>query len=353
MNRRLVFSIAKVAASFSLALALMPTASAAVFSSTANGNYGTPATWGTPSGEPDPDNGAVDTVTFNNAVIVNVVTQMTGDSVTFAAGGSLIISNNNSTTFAVSSMNFTAADSTIGVGRATSGTTANHKLGDNNTTSAFGGGRTLSVINGNSVTGGAAGTLIINGLSTLSGNQTFNIGTAASAVNVLTLAGAITELAGGSSITKLGAGSLVLNGVNNYTGNTTISEGSFTLSDNAALAFKIGANGVNNSVGGAGTASFDGDFTFDLSTAATGLGNSWNIVNVAALSETFTDNFTVTGFTANGAALWDLSTGGRTYQFSETTGNLTVVAVPETSTGALALGVITSFTLIRRRHRQG
>ncbi len=171
--------------------------------------------------------------------------------------------------------------------------------------------------------------------------------------NTLTLSGNITEAGAGNGLlfNNTSVTTVVLSGNNTYTGNTIVNGGNLTLSDNAGLKFVIGANGVNNQLTGTGTVQLDGDFTFDLSGAGTALGNSWNIVNVAGLAETFAGTFTVSGFNDIGGNLWEATNvnGGRTYQFSEATGLLSVTAVPEPATWALLAFSLTTVMVLRRR----
>lgn len=149
------------------------------------------------------------------------------------------------------------------------------------------------------------------------------------------------------ALTKQNSGTLDLWGINTYKGNTTINGGRIVLEDNAGLRFVIGANGVNNTVSGTGSLTLDGDFTLDLTGADTTIGNSWDLVHVATLNEVFDPTFTVNGFTHAGS-LWTQSIdSSRFYQFSQSTGLLSVVAAPEpASLGVLMLG---GFMLIRRR----
>jgi autotransporter-associated beta strand protein len=132
-------------------------------------------------------------------------------------------------------------------------------------------------------------------------------------------------LDGGGGLTKQGTGNLTLAGANTYSGNTTVNAGSLVLADNAQLRFVIGANGVNNSVGGNGTLQLDGDLNIDISGANTTAGNSWTLVNVGTLTETYGLTFSVTGFT-NNAGVWTMTSGGNEWTFTEATGILTVQA---------------------------
>ena len=116
-------------------------------------------------------------------------------------------------------------------------------------------------------------------------------------------------------------------GANTYTGNTTVNAGqALGLADDAQLLFVIGANGVNNAVDGTGSADFDGDFVFDLTGAGTTVGDTWSIVDVANLIETFGSTFSVVGFTDAGGNLWN----NGNYQFDESTGALSVIPEPAT-----------------------
>jgi len=135
-------------------------------------------------------------------------------------------------------------------------------------------------------------------------------------------------ISGTGTVTKLGAGTQTLTGTNTYTGDTTISAGTLTLADNAQLKFKIKGTGVNNTITGSGTLNLDGDFLFDLTEAGTGLIDSWQIVDVATLTENFGATFSVTStlgsFTKSGA-LWKIQENGTWYQFLESTGVLSAM----------------------------
>ncbi|RYD19120.1 MAG: hypothetical protein EOP88_20160 [Verrucomicrobiaceae bacterium] len=91
---------------------------------------------------------------------------------------------------------------------------------------------------------------------------------------------------------------IVLGAANTYTGNILVSGASgAVLSPAGKLAFKIGANGVNNSITGASPFVFEGAFTIDLTTAGNTVGNSWTLVDVSTVVETFADSFAIEGFT--------------------------------------------------------
>ena len=155
-------------------------------------------------------------------------------------------------------------------------------------------------------TSGTASTLTLNGSTTASFAGTGN-----------------TTITGNLSLIKDGSFSQTLAKVNSYTGNTTINTGTLILSDNSTMTFFIKGNGVNNGISGAGGITLDGDFIFDLSGASLVNGNSWNIINVGTLAETFGATFTVQGFT-NNIGVW---TNGN-LKFTQSTGVLEVVPEP-------------------------
>jgi autotransporter-associated beta strand protein len=155
-------------------------------------------------------------------------------------------------------------------------------------------------------------------------------------------------------VTKNGNGLLVYTGINSYNGNTTVNAGTLQAFDDSGLAFVIGANGVNNTITGSGTVQLDGDFNFDLSGAGTTLGDSWSIVNVASLNETFGPTFTVSSFTDAGSNLWTKDINGtKYYEFSEGTGVLRVTqAVPEPAASLMLLSSAGIMAMRRRSSSQ-
>lgn len=177
-----------------------------------------------------------------------------------------------------------------------------------------------------------AGTILLNGDLAVSGAN------ASGAAVILS-----NVISGTGSISLTGTGEVRLTGTNTYRGNTTVSSGTLTLADNAQMHFVIEANGVNNQVNGTGAANFNGDFTFDLSGAASA--GSWTIVNAGSLAEAFSSTFTVVGFTDNLDNTW---TSG-IYTFDEETGVLT--AVPEPGAGLLVLGGFAVALSARRKRR--
>lgn len=148
--------------------------------------------------------------------------------------------------------------------------------------------------------------------------------------------------------------SVTFNGLNTYTGNIVVTNGSgagLILGATGSLAFAIGQSGINNNITGtgAGSATFNGAFVFDLTNAATILGSSWNIVGAASINETYAGTFVVrdqTGATWNQINdVW--TSGSGTYQFSEASGILSVIPEPS----ALLLGALGLMTACGRRRR--
>ena len=213
------------------------------------------------------------------------------------------------------------------------------------------------------ITKAGAGTMVLAQTNTFSGVVTINggtlqvgagsvlgdLGTSASVVNNATLA--INRLdafpltavvSGTGGLVNAGAGTTTLGGINTYTGNTTVNAGGITLADNAQLRFVIGANGVNNTVTGTGSAVFAGDFNINLTGAAIANGNSWTLVNVASLTEAFDSTFTVIGFTESTPGIHTFVDGDNTWTFTESTGVLSLAVVSSAyDTWASASGLTT------------
>ncbi len=282
----------------------------------------------------------------------------TGGLVKVNGGGTLWLSGTNSYSGAttinggairVGSINNNLGTGIINIG---SGTTSGTLIIEGVT-----GETTSKTINLSGTTGSAtitnnisSGTLIIasNITATGAGQKTLNL--AGNKTGVISGTIVNNSLVNTTSVSVSGGSTWTLSGVNTYTGNTSVSGATLILADNSQTKFSIGANGVNNKINGSGTLTLDGDFVFDLSSAGTGMGDTWNIVDVTALTETFSGTFSVTGFTDNMDNTWSFVNSGITYTFSEATGNLAVTAVPEPSTWALFAASATT-VLIRYRRR--
>ena len=119
----------------------------------------------------------------------------------------------------------------------------------------------------------------------------------------------------------------MLGGVNTYTGSTTVSTGTLILANTGSLRFNIGATGVNNALNGAGSVTLNGGLLFNLASAGTTTGNSWNIVNVGTLNEGYGGTFAVSstlGPFSNSSGTWTRVENDVTYTFVQSTGVLSV-----------------------------
>ena len=187
---------------------------------------------------------------------------------------------------------------------------------------------------GSTLGGAGTSTLSLNGgtlradaasAAFLSGFTTANVNAAGAIIDTqafaITVAQPLSAGTGTGGIAKNGAGTLTFTGVSSYVGNTTVNAGTLALANNAGLKFVVGANTVANKVTGAGTATLDGDFTFDLTAAGIANGNSWTLVDTTA--KTFGATFTVNGF-SEASDVWTLVDGTKTWTFSEATGVLTL-----------------------------
>ena len=148
-------------------------------------------------------------------------------------------------------------------------------------------------------------------------------------------------ITGTGALTTSGNYSITFNGSNTFTGNLTVSTpgtaGTLlgtSLSTTNHWKFAIGANGVNNSIGGTGKLGLNGVFDINLTGASTTVGHSWTLVNVGTLAETFASTFSIAGFTSTGNAgsrIWTHSSGS--YQFVESSGILSVISTDSDGDG--------------------
>jgi hypothetical protein len=131
------------------------------------------------------------------------------------------------------------------------------------------------------------------------------------------------------------ASKLTLSGANTYTGNTILGQNSglvsLELTNTSSMKFKIGANNVNTKITGAfpqttGTVMLNGVFNIDLSSAARVHNNSWTLVDVSNLNETYGANFQLAApFTESSPGVWTYNDGlvpSGAWTFTESTGVL-------------------------------
>lgn len=139
-------------------------------------------------------------------------------------------------------------------------------------------------------------------------------------------------LDGGLVVAGANGGSLTLSAANTYTGDTVVEAGaSLVLPASGRLAFSLAAGGVGTRLRGSGSATLDGAFVIDRSAADLSDGNTWQLVAVSTLSETYGETFALEGFTETGPGVWTLADGDYVWTFSETTGAL-VLDAPATAT---------------------
>jgi hypothetical protein len=99
------------------------------------------------------------------------------------------------------------------------------------------------------------------------------------------------------------------------------------LADGGSLRFIIGADGINNRLTGNATANLNGKLVLNLTGASTTEGDSWSIVDVASLNESYGGTFAVEstlGAFSNSSGTWTISENDVTYSFVQSTGVLTV-----------------------------
>jgi autotransporter-associated beta strand protein len=139
-----------------------------------------------------------------------------------------------------------------------------------------------------------------------------------------------------SSLTKNGDGAMLLSGVHTHSGNTTINGGSLEFSAGSQLKFFV-ENAASNQVTGTGTAIFKGTFNIDTSAVTVGPGATWQLVDVAGLTESFGASFSVADFTPQpDGHTWTKPAGANKFSFDENTGvlSLLVAATPYETWGS-------------------
>ena len=146
---------------------------------------------------------------------------------------------------------------------------------------------------------------------------------------------------------------------NTWTGSLNLKSGGnitkFELDSTGLMEFVIGANGINNSVFGAGLATYDGTFDFNLAGADNTVGDQWVVSSLATTlsgttvtaGQVYTATFNVNGFTNSGGGLWDKIANGVDYQFNQATSTLTVAPEP----ASLGLAAVGALALVARRRR--
>jgi autotransporter-associated beta strand protein len=304
------------------------------------------------------------------------------------------------------STNDSATFGPLGSGTVSLGTNAAlNALNFSNAVSGYviAGAGTISLVQGSNapVIGSQAGSNAIYSDLNLATNVTVNV----ASESQITLAG---TLEGPGGIAKGGSGTLLLTGACNYSGESTVNGGALlvngTIRNSAVTAESGGILGGNGSIGGAvtiasggslspgsdgvGALTFTGDLTLQAGSETTFLINDTNnftsinlmgsnvnyggalSFNITSYSPTPGDIFTLfnmiaastehgdfSSVTAGGLIFagaegtWTGTTNGYTYQFMESTGQLSVAeAVPEPSTYVLlGIGALVLTMVFRRR----
>lgn len=173
-----------------------------------------------------------------------------------------------------------------------------------------------------SSTGGGTGTGTITNTSATASTLTVDQSASNSYIGRLT---------GNLSLVQTGTGTLTLAGLQaDHLGNTTVN-GSLILAAGSPLTLTPTTNGTTNSIGGSGTLALDGKLTLNLATTDATHGNSWNLINVGSLTETYNETtFSVDSslgaFTESVATpgTWKLVSGPNEWTFVESSGVLSV-----------------------------
>ena len=231
-------------------------------------------------------------------------------------------------------------------------------------------------ITGITITSPGSGYTAAPTITLLGGSATNGKGAAAGAATATATIGAITS----GGMTFKGSGTTTLTAANTYTGSTTISSGTLTLASTGSLAsttFSI-ASGATYDVSSqayslngkaitlslnAATPGFinDGTQVLTLTSGALTLnfttatpGSSYNLYDSGSTSGDFSSiALSGNGFSGNlnlSGSNWTGTSNGYSFSLDETTGILSLTAVPESHEFAIAIvGLLCAVVVIRRR----
>jgi len=295
-----------------------------------------------------------DWVIFNNTFATTTGSISSGGSL--AALGLRVVNPGNDVTLALGNATFS-----IGVSGGTSGSIDLSSATKNLTITSggsfgvirmMGSAPTISVAAGRTLTIGAPMSAYNGGSLAITGAGTTNLNGVISNGHT-----------GTTRIVYTGTNTLTLGGLNTYTGGTSASTGTVAISQDFTMAGAnaIGINATSGTNGkmtfGGGTLTFGGTLQLDL-TGTFSSGGTFDLINLGSgVSAGGFSAVSIAGsYTAslvnNGSGVWSGASGGTTFVFDQSSGDLTVSAIPEPSTvslliGGLGLGV--ALTLRRRR----
>ena len=207
------------------------------------------------------------------------------------------------------------------------------------------------------------GTLILSQTNTYTGATNVNSG--ALIVNGNISSSLLTTVASGATLGGSGTlGKTVINGtlaIGNSPGTMTFID---TLGLNGSNVMEIdGISGAGvvgghdfinlTGIGSAGVLTYGGTMTLDMGVVFTVGSYSWNLFDMASETGTFTaitltDQYSGNLLDTDLNGTWDLSSGNNTWQFTESSGELSLTVIPEPDVAAL-IGGLGILLLLRRR----
>jgi autotransporter-associated beta strand protein/T5SS/PEP-CTERM-associated repeat protein len=212
------------------------------------------------------------------------------------------------------------------------------------------------------ITKNGAGTLTLSSTSSFSGATTVAGGTLVISGNIST--SSLTTVNSGATLSGSGTvGAAVINGTlavgnspgqMNFTNTVDLNGITVMEIDGTSGAGVAGGHDFINltGAGAAGVLTYGGTLTLDIGTAF-GVGSySWNLFDFASETDTLatislTDQYAGSLLDGDLNGIWDLTSGGNSWQFTESTGVLGLTVIPEPS--AALLGGLGVLALLRRR----
>lgn len=197
-----------------------------------------------------------------------------------------------------------------------------------------------------------------NGRLITSGNSTDN-----GALSTFTTGSGTGDITGSGDLTvtsNASYGKILINGTSSNSTADLLHDGDIIIDNKSAgmtlelgqhstATFTIGENGANSQIRGLDPTNSkliaNGGFILNRDAAALADGNSWTLIDVATLTESFGANFSIVGFTESTPGLWTLVEGLHTWTFTESTGVLTLEIPSPTLTQITTTGVTTDLSL--------